>query len=91
MLDFPSLFICATVGEQDEEGSPLSFLNLNYLTGVEESFVSITGRFRWFGVLARGSSPRGSWRSLYKPPIEKCRVDLQWCGHQRMVWLETDM
>lgn len=63
MLDFPSLFICATVGKQDEEGSLLSFLNLNYLTGVEESFVrrgwqscqkSITGRFRWFGVLAWG-------------------------------------
>ncbi|CAI5657091.1 unnamed protein product [Oreochromis niloticus] len=92
--DFPSLSVCAAVGEQDEEGgSLLSFrtpvlgdlsriskkaiyevavkvLNRGLLAGVLES--------RWSGVLAPGSSPRGSWRSLYKPPIEKHSADLQW-------------
>lgn len=29
-------------------------------------------------MLVPGSSPRGSWRSLYKPPIEKHSADLQW-------------
>lgn len=45
-------------------------LNRGLLAGVLES--------RWSGVLAPGSSPRGSWRSLYKPPIEKRSADLQW-------------
>lgn len=33
---------------------------------------------RWYGAFATGSSRRGSWRSLCKPPIEKCSADLQW-------------
>ena len=45
-------------------------LNRSSLAGVQES--------RWSGVLAPGSSPKGSWRSLYKPPIEKRTADLQW-------------
>lgn len=92
--EFPSLSICAAVDEQeDENGALLSFrtpklsdfatvskksmyavavkvLNRASLAGVQES--------RWIGVLAPGSSPRGSWRSLYKPPIEKRSADLQW-------------
>jgi len=33
---------------------------------------------KWTGVLEPGSSPRSSWRSLYKKPIEKRLGDLQW-------------
>ena len=91
---FPELTIRAAVEEQDEaDGHLLSFrtpgisklsetskkslyavsvkvLNRVTLAGVRES--------RWLDVLAPGSSPRGSWRSLYKTPIEKRCADLQW-------------
>ncbi|KAK0155421.1 Transposon TX1 uncharacterized protein [Merluccius polli] len=94
LLRFPELSIRAAVEEQDEaDGFLLSFrtpgllnlsatskkslyavsvkvLNRAMLAGVRES--------RWLDVLAPGSSPRGSWRSLYKPPIEKRCADLQW-------------
>lgn len=43
------------------------------LAGVQES--------RWLGVLALCLSPRGSWRSLYKPPTEKGSAHL----HGRVV------
>lgn len=43
------------------------------LAGVQES--------RWLGVLALCLSPRGSWRSLYKPPTEKGNAHL----HGRVV------
>ncbi|KAI4872000.1 hypothetical protein NFI96_008836 [Prochilodus magdalenae] len=33
---------------------------------------------KWAEVLGSGSSPKGSWRSLYKRPIEKRMGDLQW-------------
>lgn len=33
---------------------------------------------RWYGAFATGSSCRGSWRFLCKPPIEKYSADLQW-------------
>ncbi|KAI4877209.1 hypothetical protein NFI96_028665 [Prochilodus magdalenae] len=33
---------------------------------------------KWAEVLGSGSSPKGSWRSLYKRPIEKKMGDLQW-------------
>ncbi|KAK0151588.1 Transposon TX1 uncharacterized protein [Merluccius polli] len=93
-FEFPSLSVCAAVEEQVEEaGTLLSFktpviqdfpgtskkalysvsvkvLNRSSLAGVQES--------RWSGVLAPNSSPKGSWRSLYKPPIEKHTADLQW-------------
>ncbi|KAL7881130.1 hypothetical protein SRHO_G00033840 [Serrasalmus rhombeus] len=32
----------------------------------------------WLGLLVPGPPPQGSWRSLYKPPIEKRTEDLQW-------------
>lgn len=93
-LEFPSLSVCAAVEEQVEEvGALLSFrtpviqdfsgaskkalysvsvkvLNRTSLAGVQEP--------RWSGVLTPGSSPKGSWRSLYKPPIEKRTAALQW-------------
>ncbi|KAL6484119.1 hypothetical protein MHYP_G00061640 [Metynnis hypsauchen] len=91
---FPSLPIAAEMGDhQEEEGALLSFrtpqlagfaevskkalysicvkvLHRNSLDGLKES--------RWLGLLAPASSPQGSWRSLYKPPIEKRAGDLQW-------------
>ena len=33
---------------------------------------------RWTEVFGNGSSPRGCWRSLYKPPVDKRTGDLQW-------------
>ena len=33
---------------------------------------------KWTEVMGSGSSPKGSWRSLYKRPIEKRMGDLQW-------------
>lgn len=92
--EFPPLSICAAAEEQEEDnGALLTFrtpelmdfsqtskkslyavsvkvLNQTSLVGVPES--------GWLGVLAPGSSPRGSWRSRYKPPIEKRCADLQW-------------
>ncbi|KAL6472453.1 hypothetical protein MHYP_G00186410 [Metynnis hypsauchen] len=91
---FPSLPIAVEMGDhQEEEGALLSFrtsqlagsaevskkalysicvkvLHRNSLDGLKES--------RWLGLLAPASSPQGSWRSLYKPPIEKSAGDLQW-------------
>ncbi|KAL6466211.1 hypothetical protein MHYP_G00263440 [Metynnis hypsauchen] len=91
---FPSLPIAVEMGDhQEEEGALLSFrtpqlagfaevskkalysicvkvLHRNSLDGLKES--------RWLGLLAPASSPQGSWRSLYKPPIEKRAGDLQW-------------
>ncbi|KAK2883356.1 hypothetical protein Q8A73_022289 [Channa argus] len=91
---FPSLLILPAAGEwQEGEGQILSFkipqlstfqgagkkviyqicvkvLNLRSLTGVKES--------RWTGFLGQDDSPKGSWRCLYKLPIEKRTADLQW-------------
>ena len=33
---------------------------------------------RWTEFFGNGSSPRGCWRSLYKPPVDKRTGDLQW-------------
>lgn len=44
--------------------------HLNTLKSVSES--------KWLEVLGPGASPKGCWRSLYKPPIEKRSGDLQW-------------
>ncbi len=48
----------------------VKILHLHALTNVKES----NGK-RLFGL---GASPKGSWRTLYKPPIEKRTGDLQW-------------
>ncbi len=44
--------------------------HLSILESVSES--------KWQEVLGPGASPKGCWRSLYKPPIEKRSGDLQW-------------
>ena len=33
---------------------------------------------RWTELFGQGNVPKGRWRSLYKPPIEKRSGDLQW-------------
>ena len=91
---FPSLTVSPAVDQwQDEEDILLSFRtpelgdfetlgkkaayhlcvkvsNLRSLVGVKVS--------KWTEFFGRGSSPRGCWRSLYKPPVDKRTGDLQW-------------
>lgn len=91
---FPSLTVSPAVDQwQDEEDFLLSFRtpelgdletlgkkaayhlcvkvsNLRSLVGVKVS--------KWTEFFGRGSSPRGCWRSLYKPPVDKRTGDLQW-------------
>ena len=45
-------------------------LNLRSLAGMQES--------KWTVFFGPDISPKGSWRSLYKLPIEKRTADLQW-------------
>lgn len=91
---FPPLVVCPAVGQWKEEEDILLSLktpqlgefeslgrkavyqisvkvsNLRSLEGVRVS--------TWTGFFGRGSSPGGSWRSLYKPPVDKRTGDLQW-------------
>uniref|UniRef100_A0A3Q3ERM5 Reverse transcriptase domain-containing protein n=1 Tax=Labrus bergylta TaxID=56723 RepID=A0A3Q3ERM5_9LABR len=91
---FPSLSVTPDVGEwQERGGGLLSFstpvlgkfqdagkkalyqscvkvLHLRGLSGVKES--------RWIEFFGPEVSPKGSWRSLYKLPVEKRTADLQW-------------
>lgn len=52
---------------------------------------------RWYGAFATGSSRRGSWRSLCKPPIEKCSAEAEetlqhlWVGCPSLVPLFTSL
>ncbi|KAJ3583936.1 hypothetical protein NHX12_015433 [Muraenolepis orangiensis] len=50
--------------------SCLKVLNLRSLAGVRES--------RWTDVFGLAFSPQGSWRILYKSPVEKRMADIQW-------------
>jgi len=91
---FPKVSVAVDVGEwQEFEGSLLSFrtpelgffnstskkalywacvkyLNLRALKELPET--------KWTEYVEPGTSPKGSWRSLYKKPIEKRTGDLQW-------------
>lgn len=91
---FPSLNVVPAVGEwQDEEGSLLSLSNLElgefehignkdiYHTCIKVSHLrSLSGMkvSKWIDVFGPSFSPKGCWRSLYKPPLEKRTADLQW-------------
>lgn len=66
----PSLPTFSTCSSKQLYCSCVKVLNLGSLKDVRES--------RWIETLASGSSPRGSWRVLYKPPVEKRMADIQW-------------
>uniref|UniRef100_A0A671WHQ0 Reverse transcriptase domain-containing protein n=1 Tax=Sparus aurata TaxID=8175 RepID=A0A671WHQ0_SPAAU len=57
-------------GTKDLYQACVKVLNLSTLAGVRES--------RWAEFLGPDVSPKGSWRSLYKMPVEKRTADLQW-------------
>ena len=50
--------------------SCVKVLNCRSLEGVRES--------RWTEVFGSDYSPSGSWRVLYKPPVERRMADIQW-------------
>ena len=103
LLRFPELSIRAAVEEQDEaDGLLLSFRTLGLLNLSEISKKSLYAvsvkvlnratlagvrESRWFDVLAPGSSPRCSWRSLYRENAVRISSG-GWCTGP---WPQTDM
>ena len=91
---FPSLVAAAAVGEWQERGDVfLSFKTPQlgevrdvgkkaaYYTCVKVSHLrslAVMGASRWTELFGQDHGPKGCWRSLYKPPIEKRADDLQW-------------
>ena len=59
-----------TLGKKDLYLLSVKVLNVRSLAGVKVS--------RWTEFFGVGSSPRGCWQSLYKPPVNKRTGDLQW-------------
>ena len=66
----PHLDTLQDAGKKDIYHTCVKVLNLHSLVGVRES--------RWAEVFGPDVSPKGSWRSLYKLPVEKRAADLQW-------------
>ncbi|TKS66148.1 putative 149 kDa protein ORF 2 [Collichthys lucidus] len=91
---FPSLSITPAVGEWQEGGGQLLSFSTPHLdkfqdAGKKEVYQSCvkvlnlrslagTNESRWAGFFGPDISPKGSWRSLYKLPVEKRAADLQW-------------
>ena len=90
---FPALTVSAAVEDWQEDGGFLSFTTPEledfedtskkavYLTCVKVAHRRSLGGMkasRWDEFFGPGSTPKGSWRSLYKPPVEKRVGDLQW-------------
>ena len=91
---FPTLAVSPNVGQlQEEEGSILSFSTpqLGPLEELQKKAMYIlcvkvrhceslqaTKASKWTEFFGPGSSPKGSWRVLYKLPVEKRSADLQW-------------
>ncbi|KAJ3586247.1 hypothetical protein NHX12_012647 [Muraenolepis orangiensis] len=69
-LRTPHLGTFQTCGKKETYNLCVKVLNLRSLAGVKES--------RWAEFLGPDSSPKGSWRCLYKLPVEKRTADLQW-------------
>lgn len=69
-LQTPKLGDLETLGKRAAYHLCMKVSNLHSLVGVKVS--------RWTEFFGRGSSPRGCWQSLYKPPIDKRVGDLQW-------------
>ncbi len=66
----PQLGVFSNIGKKSLYALCVKILHLHALTNVKES--------KWQEVFGLGASPKGSWRTLYKPPIEKRTGDLQW-------------
>ena len=91
---FPSLSVTPVVGEWQEGGGQLLSLTTPHLGKLQDagkkaiyqicckvlSLRSLAGmkESRWTGFFGPDVSPKGSWRSLYKLPVEKRTADLQW-------------
>ncbi|KAJ3599422.1 hypothetical protein NHX12_033385 [Muraenolepis orangiensis] len=69
-LRTPHLGTFQACGKTETSNLCVKVLNLRSLAGVKES--------RWAEFLGPDSSPKGSWRCLYKLPVEKRTADLQW-------------
>ena len=69
-LKTPALGEFISVGSKPLYQSCVKVLNIASLTGLKES--------KWTEVFDTDSSPKGCWRVLYKPPVEKRMADLQW-------------
>ncbi|KAJ3614016.1 hypothetical protein NHX12_017593, partial [Muraenolepis orangiensis] len=69
-LRTPHLGTFQACGKKETYNLCVKVLNLRSLAGVKES--------RWAEFLRPDSSPKGSWRCLYKLPVEKRTADLQW-------------
>ncbi|KAJ3611229.1 hypothetical protein NHX12_021245, partial [Muraenolepis orangiensis] len=69
-LRTPHLGTFQACGKKETYNLCVKVLNLRSLAGVRES--------RWAEFLGPDSSPKGSWRCLYKLPVEKRTADLQW-------------
>ncbi len=94
VLSFPDLEVSAENGEwQEAEGNILSFTSLQSglfsTVGKKQLYVMCVKALhchtlesvkesKWLDFFGSGSSPKGSWRTLYKPPIDKRSGDLQW-------------
>ena len=69
-LKAPALGTFSSCSSKQLYSSCVKVLNFSLLAGVRES--------KWTEVLGSDFSPGGSWRVLYKPPVEKRMADLQW-------------
>ncbi len=69
-MDTPELNIFSILSRQTLYRACVKTINYQHLKNVRDS--------KWTMMFESGSSPKGSWRSLYKRPIEKRVGDLQW-------------
>ncbi|KAJ3595663.1 hypothetical protein NHX12_004966, partial [Muraenolepis orangiensis] len=80
---FPSLQVTPAVGDWYEGAGQLLTLRTPHLgmfqaCGKKETYNMCIKESRWAEFLGPDSSPKGSWRCLYKLPMEKWTADLQW-------------
>ncbi len=69
-MDTPELNIFSILSRQTLYRACVKTINYQHLKNVRDS--------KWTMMFESGSSPKGSWWSLYKRPIEKRVGDLQW-------------
>jgi len=69
-MEIPELNVFSNLSRQTLYRACVKTINFQHLKDVRDT--------KWTMVFDSGSSPKGSWRSLYKRPIEKRVGDLQW-------------